>query len=565
LGRIRYLGILIAVLVLCCVPGAAQLSTQQRRSDFRQLAAAVSRNYAPYQWKLDAFQFDALQLKPWLDRIAHLSDDLAYYELCMEYIASLRDLHSGYYVHSDFFAAIGLGVDLYDGRPLIDSITRAELPYSRYPFEIGDEVISVDGQPVLEWVDRVSRLQSFANPRSTRRYALDQLFYRAQSVIPRAHEIGERAVVVVNRARTGKLESYEIPWNKTGTPLTVVGPVPTPSGSVMLHSEEEGPAPMAREHMAVRRAPTFKRLRGFGALAPVFNLPENFAIHYGRSRTDPIYSGTYQAGGYTIGYLRIPSFPTGVSASSLMLRAIDTEIAAFKSSTDGLVVDVMRNPGGDSCLTNSILTRLIPYPFRTIGDSIRPNLDIVDSFRSDYQDALDFGSDEVTLAYLKAFYTDINTAYHEYRGITGPLPICGFSLDLNPVSFAYEKPMLVLIDEFSTSSADAFPAVLQDAGRASFFGMATAGGGGLSSEFPVGFYAEGYVALSFSLGTRAETVSVTGLPPAPYLENIGVEPDIEADYMTRDNLLNGGRTFVDAFTQAMLERIRRAGDALPTR
>lgn len=560
--RFRYLGILAACLLLCGVSGQAQLSTEQRRVDFEQLAAAVSRNYAPYQWKMDAFQYDALQLKPWLERLAQTTNDLDYYELCMEYVASLRDLHSGYYVHSDFLATISLGVDLYDGRPLIDSITRAELPYSRYPFDVGDEVISVDGQPVLEWVDHISRLQSFANPRATRRYALDQLFYRAQAVIPRAHQIGEEAVVVVLRARTGKTETYRIPWVKTGTPLSVVGHVPTPSRSVKVRTAETGPS-LARELLSRRRAPAFKRLRGFGAAAPVFNLPENFVLRYGRSRTDPIYSGTFLAGGHTIGYLRIPSFPSGYSASSTMLRAIDTEISFFKSGTDGLVVDVMRNPGGETCLTNSILTRLIPYPFRTIGDSIRPNLDIVDVFRADYLDALDFGSDEITLAYLQGFYTDVDTAYREYRGITGPLPICGFSLDLYPVSFAYDKPMLVLIDEFSTSSADAFPAVLQDAGRAGFFGMATAGGGGLSYEFPVGFYAEGYVALSFTLGIRAKTVSAPGLPPAPYLENLGVQPDIEADYMTRDNLVNGGRAFVDAFTQAILDRINHAATPPP--
>ena len=91
---------------------------------------------------------------------------------------------------TDYLATIGLGVDLYDERALIDSIDRSDLPSFRYRFEIGDEVISVDGESAASWIDRISRQQSFANGRATRRWALDQWFYRDQVVMPRAPEIG---------------------------------------------------------------------------------------------------------------------------------------------------------------------------------------------------------------------------------------------------------------------------------------------------------------------------------------------------------------------------------------
>ena len=51
---------------------------------------------------------------------------------------------------------------------------------------------------------------------------------------------------------------------------------------------------------------------------------------------------------------------------------------------------------------------------------------------------------------------------------------------------------------------------------------------------------------------------VTGdYPAAPFVENIGVRPDIVSDYMTRDNLLQNGRPFVDAFTSAMVDWIKK--------
>jgi hypothetical protein len=40
------------------------------------------------------------------------------------------------------------------------------------------------------------------------------------------------------------------------------------------------------------------------------------------------------------------------------------------------------------------------------------------------------------------------------------------------------------------------------------------------------------------------------------VENIGVRPDITEDYMTRDNLMNRGATFVTAFSKAIAAHIR---------
>jgi hypothetical protein len=541
--------------------GWGQMTPAQRVADFEQLAATVSKAYAPYEWKRDAFGVDALKIGDWLERVSKSKDDLEFWEICSEYVASLRDLHSGFEVRSDFTAEIDIYVDLYDGKPLIEFIDRRQLPEAAYPFQVGDELISVDGETPEKWIERVSRLQSFANPSATRRWALDQIFYRVQQAFPRAHEIGATARVVVRRAATAQEESYDVPWRKTGTPLLAAGPVPSPARSLMGRFAEarRGEA----SPLQTRRAPQFKRLRGFGRVAPLWTPPQGFAVRYGNSQSDPIYTGTYIAEGYRIGYLRIPSFPSGSSASA-MLRAVESELLFFRNNVDGLVVDVTRNPGGDVCLTNELLRRLIYYPFRTIGDEYRPTLDVVLAFRAEYEDYREYGTDPVILAYLKAFYDDIDTAYKEYRGRTGPLPACGYSLDLEPARaasgsvIAFDKPMIVLIDEFSTSSADAFPAVLQDAGRALMVGRQTAGGGGLVNQFSTGTFGETRVTLSMTLGVRAKSYQVPGLPAAPYLENIGALPDIDLDYQTRDNLMNGGKAYVDGFTAAIVDQIRRS-------
>jgi hypothetical protein len=573
----RRLATAAALALLAALPAAAQMTAAQRRTDFEQIAAAVAKRYAPYAWKIEAFGYDALKLKPWLERLESVRDDLEYFELCMEYVASLRDLHSGYFLPSDFSAELPIYVDLYDGKALIEYVDRSALPESGFPFAAGDELVSVDGVTPEEWIRYVARLQSFANERATRRWAIEQIAFRQQSVLPRAHRIGDYAEVVVRRASTGREETYRIAWRKQGTPLERIGPVPDPAlrskrpaGEARLSAEDGGQEAggVKRSIPAARRLPAPKRLRGFGRVSPVFALPDNFVTRLGRGYSDRIYSGWFEASGFRIGYLRLPEFPASPFDKTAMLRQAETEIVWHKANTDGLIVDVMRNPGGDQCLVNELLRRLIPYPFRTTGDEIRPTLEIVDWFRQDVEDAKNSGADPVTRWMLEAFLHDVETAYGEYRGITGPLPVCGISLDLYPAtlgdgtSIAYDKPMVVLVDDFSTSAADSFPAVLQDAGRALVVGMPTAGGGGLSQESPLGFYAEASVALSYSLGTRARVYRHPGLPPTDYLENAGVHPDIELDIMTRQNLVENGRPFMSELTSIVVEYLRRqAGSA----
>jgi hypothetical protein len=57
---------------------------------------------------------------------------------------------------------------------------------------------------------------------------------------------------------------------------------------------------------------------------------------------------------------------------------------------------------------------------------------------------------------------------------------------------------------------------------------------------------------------RKNPIVTSDYPTTRYVENVGVRPDIEEDYMTLDNLLNGGRTYVERFTAAMVEHIRNS-------
>ena len=123
----------------------------------------------------------------------------------------------------------------------------------------------------------------------------------------------------------------------------------------------------------------------------------------------------------------------------------------------------------------------------------------------------------------------------------------------NGNNIAYTKPILLLTDNFTLSSAEFFSAILQDIHRVSVYGMRTDGGGGnvVGYNYATGAYAEGNIRMTQSLGVRNHDITTAGLPSGPYIENIGIQPDVFADYQTKTNLLTGGQPFVAGFVNAI--------------
>jgi C-terminal processing protease CtpA/Prc len=257
------------------------------------------------------------------------------------------------------------------------------------------------------------------------------------------------------------------------------------------------------------------------------------------------------ANGLRIGLIRIPSMsPPSVS---LALQQLDQEIDFFNANTDALVVDVMRNPGGLVSFVESISQRFIPTPFRTIGFEIRATAAWVFSFASQLRAAQLSGAPPKVIQNLQNNLDEVLRAYNEDRGRSAPVSL-NFtgSLTLAPAPVAYTKPLMVLTDEFSASGGDMFPAIIQDNNRGPIFGMRSMGAGGSVVGFNGPPFIESFFRITASLMNRGTLIHTPDFPPAPYIENIGVRPDIVVDYMTRANLVSDGAPFVQAFTAAIV-------------
>ena len=313
-------------------------------------------------------------------------DDLDFQEVLIEYVASLNDAHDYVAFPTFFSVSLGLSVDIYDGKVLIDAINRTTLPASQYPFVVGDEVVSVDGQPVGLLIRSFRKYAISANQRSTDRTAASRIVSRNQQIMPHIPELGDSASVVIRQTSTGATTTYTIPWSKIGIPLTSQGPVPSPGRwksiprSAAIQSEEAstlpelGPAETSGLSLAASPSlygvvdviatdntlPSYMRpvapllnvavgqdyysVLNFGSRFPIYGPPPGFVLRLGASPNDFFLSGTYVANGVRIGLIRIPTMsPPNIP---LALQQLDQEIAYFNQNTDGLVVDVMRNPGG---------------------------------------------------------------------------------------------------------------------------------------------------------------------------------------------------------------------------
>jgi hypothetical protein len=553
---------LIACMALWIASAAAQnLTPSQKDADFRYLASLYATYYAPLAWKNQAVQFNALDLKPWLAKVAATTSDLDFYEVEVAYISSLNDTHVQFSLPSDFVAQLGFGVDIYDGALLIDTISRALLPVARYPFGIGDELVSIDGEDALAVTDRLAKYVPQGNPRASRRQGAQRLTSRFQSRFPHATDLGDSATVVIRR-QSGAIETYTIPWIKTGTPLEV-GPIPSPKSAARSREAEEETDPLQELQFSGVLPQDLDGVNGYGARNPIFlgGLGSGFTRRLGGAAADFFYSGVFQFGNLKIGFIRIPNYAPPSQATAF--QQFETEIRFMNANTDGLVIDEMRNTGGNLCFGEELARRLTPFEFRATGFELRAFWRRVLGFYNAYISAVATNQPPEVVAQYLMLYQEMLAANQEGRVVTKALPLCTSSLLRQPLAaadgslIAYTKPIMVMIDDFSTSTADSFAGMMQDSGRALLYGMRSNGAGGNNTSYDAGNYSESFVGMTLALQSRKQPIQVDGFPATQYIENVGVRPQVVNDYMTKDNLLNNGAPFVSQFLQAMADYIRQ--------
>jgi C-terminal processing protease CtpA/Prc len=223
------------------------------------------------------------------------------------------------------------------------------------------------------------------------------------------------------------------------------------------------------------------------------------------------------------------------SDTNATLAQFQTEIAYFQNNTDGLVVDEMRNNGGSLCYGESIVANLIPTIFRPLGYQIRATYEYLQVFGGRLASAL-AGNNQTVIDQYKSIYNAIQTSYEGSQRLTDAVPLCTPNFDHPPDSdsngnvIAYKKPLIMLIDEFSVSTADSVPAMIRDNARGLLVGWRTNGMGGSNSVSTSRYqvpYSESDTGVTLALMVRKAPIATADYPLTSYTENVGVRPDVE--------------------------------------
>jgi len=525
------------------------LNSEQYISDFQHLVHMFNKYYGPMEWKTELFGTDILStVHEYEDRINNASNDLAYFDIMFDFVSQFQDGHSTYTIPSTYAAFLGFDVDLYEGKLIVDAIYNPSLP-----LEIGDEIVTFDDTSAADLVAGFTRYFPGGFDLCVNRWSTTLVTNRVQALCPYVPQSAEAVLTI--RHLDGSTETLSLPWTFVGTEYTP-GYYEDPFSKAGQELDI-----MERLDRIVLDGPRGDFLMNtgkYGHRDPSFQLPDSFVQRLGTGASDEYFSGIYTVGQYQIGFIRIPKMWVDQQSS---YAVFNQEIAAFKELTDGLIIDIIDNPGGSTTTCQNYAQRLHTEAFTTVKFKYRPTLAIINDLES-YLYLSGLSPD--TREFITNILAEFRDTYQSDQLLTDPVSMSSNNADgifypltdTNGDPIGYDKPIIILINELSISGGDFFPAILQDSGRAKCLGVRTSGAGGHVVDYDFEMpYSEASIRITGSLMYRPQEVQPDGYPATHYIENVGIHPDIYYDYQNMDDLLNNGANYVSFFTDKIIEEI----------
>ena len=427
------------------------------------------------------------------------------------YFDSTRDVHvqpvfatDSPYVNSRLPIAIR---SANDDHYVLVAIDRAILSESAYPFEIGDELVSLDGRPVRDavatWLPK-RYAQAKTQTALAERYALS-VYEQFGRPVPSGFS------TVRVRSRLGGYErTYSLPWktkNKASAPTSRNERPAVGKASGFISPEAFDRDSPSRSGNAVVTEPP---ISNYGRLGPrnAFFAPLG-PILWSTGPDDPFQAYLFRLpDGGTGAFIRVSTyFPNQVVGTVLpfFYGLIDRFVQA---QAKVLVFDQTNNAGGALLYGYDLLSALIDHPVKTpitvrwiakpvhyeiglpwselLSLAVAAKLDV--AARARLQNNF-FSYKRVDDAFIDSLISQANrmvaflsTPNHErlapimpVDGVETVYPVQGHS--------HFTGKILMLVNEQSFSAADLVAALFQDTQRATLFGSRTAGAGAYQNRF----------------------------------------------------------------------------------
>ena len=451
-----------------------------------------------------------------------------------DFIFAMRDYHTSITFTGSEQASLPFTLQVSGDRYFIMFIDRAKLSKASFPYEVGDELVTMDGRPTKDVAAEIQAQFTQNVPSTDKMLAAMRVTARAAS---RGVKVPQGPVVLgIKRNGQSAVTSYQTLWSYVPERIRPRGDLLSRSGSNSLAAN-----PSAQNaFMAIDVADTKVKM----STDNPFDIggKTTFTPALGTKIWTAPADSTFDAYMYKtadrriVGYVRIPQYEVDGDQYVKAVADFALIINQFQSSTDAMVIDQVNNPGGSVAYLYALTSMLTDHPIKTprhhiklTQTTVQDALDEINKLQNvkNDDDAVKVMTDEVKdgfpVTFQRALFAlnfdkFIVDEWNAGRTLTNATWIEGVD-QVNPSSVAqYTKPILILTNGLDFSGGDFFPTTMQDNGRAVIMGTRTAGAGGFIVP----------VTLPNNLGIKSfvATGSIAERLDGNPIENLGVTPDV---------------------------------------
>ncbi len=522
---------------------ASGLTLEQKMSDFNQLNSAIESNYGPYFYKPQAIGLDYEELKKhYANEIALTKSNKDFYYLLVRYVAEYKDGHFGIRQPSNETYEIPITTDLVEGKVLIDTIDRAKLSEADFPFAKGDEIISINSEPIENLVNELAKYMVSGFDLTIKRKASWLVFYRPTRIVPAPMD---DLVVSVRRGTSNIIEnSKPLKWKKSGQSI---------SEDFSTQTSFSKSGTKTQSHTNFNLLSTYDEdleLLGEKRLERSFQCSGGTRIAIPQDATmiinDPFVAYYHPTEKGNVGYLRIPHYywldDNNSNYASEVFSQYEYAISVLEKNTVGLIIDQDHNCGGSVDYLEDMISLFTQKPVLPMQFELLANKTTYIDYANDIQNWTT--PHTILEEQVKKVQELIYNSWSKGHFLTPKTSISGKDW-IYPHRIHYTKPIVMLIDELSGSGGDAFPSLMQGYGLAKLLGTRTSGLGGHVTQMP---------SLNYSAMEYRMTRSLFYRPDGVAVENNGAVPDVNYT-ITRDDFIYQYKNYQKFYIKTLLEMI----------
>jgi hypothetical protein len=562
------------------------LTQQKMLHTLYQVAAVFAEQYAPIEHKKDMFQVD---LRREYDKAknAILADPKIttrqFQDLLAGLVSAMRDYHVSISFHSTERSRLPFLVTGAGGKYFMAYIDREALPEDQFPVQVGDEVVTFEGQPTAQAVKEIAARMGGNTTETDLRMA--ELFLTNRRRSRGDNDIPQGNAEFTVRLKSGKLAKVQMPWDYT--PEFIPQDVPVRDAGLETADKPAGLLPESGIDQSLgvtqKQSTTLKSLlakvydKAIHPLASIFaemraesaenpfmiGSKKSYVPQLGKTlweadEENPFHAYIFEApDGRKLGFVRISSYDAGAKEA----KAFGLLMEKFQKETDGLVIDQVNNPGGSVFYLYALASYLTDKPLKTphhrliIGEenaawAANLLLQIMQPQKAEKKEAKkklakDEDEDDGFSGYpvsqqfmmmMVKFAQFILKQFDAGKRFTELTHLWGVD-DIDPSPKAerrYTKPILLLTNALDFSGGDFFPALMQDNERATILGVRTSGAGGAVKPYDLpNQFGISSLAATWTIAERRPVDPKSPNAGKP-IENLGVTPDIPYDITEKD-------------------------------